>query len=67
MTHPEDFTPETDLVAGRDPEAPEADAAEQATLADPRFAAPAVSSDLEAPDWDAHEQSLVVDLEDEYR
>jgi len=71
MTRPED-----ELVAGdhldpdeRDLEAPPADAAEQATTADPNdhaeFAAPPELG-LEVGEWDAFEQSIVVDLEDEY-
>ena len=52
-----------------DPEAPEADAAEQATVA---YAGDAAedgmpSLDDEAPEWDAQEQSRSVPLEDDYR
>ena len=57
MTYPERF------------DAPEADAAEQATDALPGDDAvdetgPAVD-DIEAPDWDAREQHLAVELEDD--
>ncbi len=53
-----------------DREAPEADAAEQATAAfpeddDPGYAAP--SLDDEAPEWDAQEQRQAVPLDDDYR
>jgi hypothetical protein len=55
----------------RDLEAPEGDAAEQATVADPSWAddaeEPAVSPSLEAPEWDAQEQGRSVPLDDDYR
>jgi hypothetical protein len=54
-----------------DYETPEADAAEQAMIADPndnddedRGSLP---SDIEAPEWDAQEQSQAVHVEDDYR
>lgn len=57
MTNPERF------------DAPEADAAEQAAIADPLDVqdSPIPSGDIEAPEWDAQEQSLEVPLEDDYR
>ena len=68
MTDPEDITPGTRLDPDeRDPEAPSADAIEQATSADPGDDQPTISSSLEAPEWDAYEQTLVVQMEDEYR
>jgi hypothetical protein len=59
MTQPDDL----------DIEAPEADAAEQATYADPADdeAQDTVSDDIEAPEWDAVEQSRTVPGEDDYR
>jgi hypothetical protein len=68
MTDPEDITPGTrpDLE-GRDFEAPSADAVEQATSADPGYDEPTISSSIEAPEWDAYEQTLIVQMEDEYR
>jgi hypothetical protein len=56
---------------GRDLEAPEADAVEQATAADPSWdddpeASPATSP-LEASEWDAQEQGRTVPVEDDYR
>jgi hypothetical protein len=54
----------------RDLEAPEADAVEQATAADPSWdddsEAPATSA-LDASEWDAQEQGRTVPLEDDYR
>ncbi len=68
MTHPEDITPGT----RPDPaelglEAPPADADERATSADPGYAEPTMSASIEAPEWDAYEQTLIVQMEDEYR
>jgi hypothetical protein len=62
MTYPDDE---------RDLETPEADAAEQAALADPGSAddtepVPA-SSSIEVPEWDAQEQSRIVQIDDDYR
>lgn len=50
-------------------EAPEADAAEQATNADPREEADPELGDRadEVPEWDAQEQSREVRQEDDYR
>jgi len=54
----------------KDIEAPDADALEQRTPADPREAAqhqpPEPSRSLEVNDWDALEQAKVVDLDDDY-
>ncbi|MEU7903698.1 hypothetical protein [Actinoplanes sp. NPDC049118] len=56
-----------------DLEAPEGDAAEQATVADPAAVddadeeEPALPRSVEVPEWDALEQTKVVHLEDEYR
>ena len=60
MTYPENI----------DLEAPEADAAEQATSA--RLEADTdtgrrTALDDETPEWDAQEQSRVVEMEDDYR
>ena len=51
-------------------EAPEADAAEQATDADPREESEpdfGDRTDDEVPEWDAQEQSREVRMEDDYR
>jgi hypothetical protein len=62
MTYPEDE---------RDLEAPEADAAEQAALADPGSLEETeplpASSSIEVPEWDAQEQGRIVQIEDDYR
>jgi hypothetical protein len=61
MTRPEDL----------DMEAPEADAAEQAALAEPEEdeeparATPWMS--LETPEWDAAEQAIPVPIDEDYR
>ena len=57
MTQPENL----------DIEAPEADAAEQATLVEPDEGDGTVSRSIEAPEWDAEEQSRTVPYDDEYR
>jgi hypothetical protein len=63
MTQPDDLDIET----------PEADAAEQATYADPsedEHGAEDQGIDahsIEAPEWDVREQSQAVQAEDEYR
>ncbi|HET6531908.1 MAG TPA: hypothetical protein VFH03_15060 [Actinoplanes sp.] len=60
MTRPEDL----------DMEAPEADAAEQATLAEPDDEQPGASYGsvgLETPEWDAQEQAMPVPVDDDYR
>jgi len=52
-----------------DIEAPEADAAEQATSADRIEDGPdvvTVSDSIEAPEWDALEQATPVPVEDDY-
>ncbi|MEU4216643.1 hypothetical protein [Actinoplanes sp. NPDC026623] len=54
-------------------DAPEGDAAEQATVADPAAIddadeeEPALPRSIEVSEWDALEQAKVVHLEDEYR
>ena len=60
MTRPEDL----------DLEAPEADAAEQARLAQPEddeSAGASPSTSLETPDWDAAEQAIPVPIDEDYR
>jgi len=52
------------------PETPEADAAEQAALADPasdESEPTSAGASIEAPEWDALEQERIVQLEDDYR
>ncbi|GID95168.1 hypothetical protein ACFQFC_23330 [Amorphoplanes digitatis] len=56
----------------RDLEAPEGDAAEQATVADPSAddeadEEPVLPRSAEVSEWDALEQAKIVHLEDEYR
>jgi len=64
----EDLTPTDHLNADeRDIEAPEADAVEQATVADPAQAPVDVRPGAEVSEYDALEQARVVDLDDEYR
>lgn len=65
----EDRVPEESLEPDeRDPEAPTADAVEQATLADPAADADAeVHRGLEVNEYDAIEQAHGVNLEDDYR
>ena len=65
----EDRTPGDRLEAGeRDIEAPEADAVEQATPADPSaVTGQDVPRGLEVNEYDAWEQSQVVQLDDDYR
>jgi hypothetical protein len=69
MTQPdEDRAPGQDLSADeRDIEAPAADAAEQATSANPADEPVEVHRGLEVGEWDAVEQAYVVDLDDDYR
>jgi hypothetical protein len=68
MTQPEDLALTDRLSTGELAlEAPDADAAEQAAIADPAWGGSTVSSDLEAPEWDAAEQSQAVPFDDEYR
>jgi hypothetical protein len=60
----------TDPRNDRDLEAPEVDAAEQATVADPRWADESdepVTPSLDVPEWDAQEQRREVPLDDDYR
>jgi hypothetical protein len=64
----EDRTPEDHLDADeRDIEAPEADAVEQATPADPATARSEIRRGLEVDEADAWEQSQVVEHDDDYR
>jgi hypothetical protein len=65
--------PDEDLALGdhlapdeRDPEAPDSDAVEQATPANPVDQPVEVHRGLEVNEWDAVEQGVVVDLDDEY-
>ncbi len=68
MTYPEELELGDHLDPDeRDIEAPAADAVEQATAIDPGHAGPARSGSVEAPEWDAQEQSVIVELEDDYR
>jgi hypothetical protein len=68
MTDPEDIDRSASLDPDvRDLEAPAADAAEQATLADPALEELEPTQRLEVSDWDAVEQARVVDLDDDYR
>jgi hypothetical protein len=53
--------------AERDPEAPDADAVEQATPANPADEPEEVRRGLEVDEWDALEQARVVDLDEDYR
>ena len=50
----------------RDPEAPPADLAEQATTVSPVQRRTEVHPGLEVGEWDAVEQSIVIDMDDEY-
>ncbi|TDB90970.1 hypothetical protein E1091_13965 [Micromonospora fluostatini] len=65
----EDFAPSDHLTPDeRDPEAPAADAVEQATSTDPADADSEPHRGLEVGDWDAVEQARVVaGDEDDYR
>ncbi|GAA1788018.1 hypothetical protein GCM10009682_07620 [Luedemannella flava] len=69
MTMPdEDLTPSDHLTPEeRDPEAPAADAVEQAISANPAEAAPEIHRGLEVSEYDAVEQAHIVDMDDEYR
>ncbi len=63
MTNPEDITPGT----RPDPEelgleATSADADDRAANVEPT-----ISASIEAPEWDAYEQTLIVQMEDDYR
>ena len=71
MTDPEFSDRGASLDPGeRDIEAPDADALEQRTPADPTEAAeqqpPRPSRSLEVNDWDALEQAQVVELDEDY-
>jgi len=66
--------PDEDLAPGhhltpeeRNPEAPETDAVEQATPANPADEPSEVHRGLEVDEYDAVEQSRVVDFDDDYR
>lgn len=66
--------PDEDLDLGahlspeeRDPEAPDGDLVEQATVANPAEERDEVRRGLEVNEWDAVEQAQVVDLDDDYR
>lgn len=50
-----------------DPEAPTADAVEDATAAHHGYDDPTVSDSIEAPEWDAREQAHIVEFDDDYR
>jgi hypothetical protein len=64
----EDFALEDHLgPEERDPETPQEDAVEQATVVDPADRDPEVRRGLEVDEWDSLEQARVVDLDDEYR
>jgi hypothetical protein len=64
----EDFALEDHLAPEeRDPEAPQEDAMEQATVVDPADLEPEVRRGLEVDEWDALEQARIVGLDDEYR
>lgn len=72
MTRPEEDLVE-ELAPGdrlspdqRDPEAPPADAAEQAATVTPAEGVSELRRSLEVDEYDAFEQSLVVNLDDEY-
>jgi hypothetical protein len=70
MTQPdEDFAPGEHLTPDeRDPEAPAADAVEQARIADPGEDEPDLHRGLEVNDWDALEQARIVSPgEEDYR
>jgi hypothetical protein len=64
----EDRTPGHHLAPEeRDPEAPEIDAVEQATPADPAEEPVEVHRGLEVGEYDAVEQARIVELDEEYR
>jgi hypothetical protein len=68
MTEPEYIDHDVSLdAAERNPAAPDADAVEQATPANPADQPDEVRRGLEVDDWDALEQARVVDLDDDYR
>ncbi len=64
----EDLTPQRPLDPDeRDIEAPDADAQEQATPADPADGQPEPRVGYEVDEFDALEQARVVEAEDDYR
>lgn len=64
----EDFAPADHLAPDeRDPEAPQEDAVEQATVVDLTDSEPEVHRGLEVDEWDALEQARIVELDDDYR
>ena len=70
MTQPGEDLHELDsprLDNGRDAEAPEADAYEQAMPADPARLPADLRLAFDANEADAYEQSQVVDMDDDYR
>ncbi len=69
MTRPDDDRAGAQPTpADKDPEAPEADAAEQARPVRPGDAPQEVRRGWEVGEWDAVEQSVIIDLdEDDYR
>lgn len=69
MTEPDEILEPTEHLVPeeRDPEAPAADAVEQATPADPSLRPDEVRQGLEVGEYDAVEQSRIVELDDEYR
>ena len=68
MTFPEDVIPGGHPDPDeRDPQAPEADAAEQSVIAHQGYDELTASDSIEAPQWDALEQSRVVPFDDDYR
>jgi hypothetical protein len=72
MTQPGEDLHELDALSldapGRDPEAPDADAYEQALPADPAQLPEEPRLPLEADEADVYEQALVVnDVDDDYR
>lgn len=54
-------------VEERDLEAPDSDAVEQATVANPVDESAEVHRGLEVNEWDAMEQAKIVDLDEDYR
>jgi hypothetical protein len=64
----EDLAPSDHLTPEeRDPEAPEADAAEQAAVAGPSDEDDRISDSLEVNEADAIDQARAVSLDDDYR
>lgn len=68
MTSPDEVEPSDYLAPEeRDPEAPPADAVEQAMPADPTVEREPVRRGFEVGEYDAVEQARVVEFDDEYR